>query len=75
MKCIHAIASSFSSQLGSTEVHRLQACCLPCSYDDRPIIGPVPGVEGLCIPDTKKREERGGKRESERGRGQSREGR
>lgn len=45
------VASSVSSHLveGEATVKAEQACILPCSEDDVPIIGEVPGVEGCYV--------------------------
>ncbi|KAK9811445.1 hypothetical protein WJX72_004001 [[Myrmecia] bisecta] len=44
---LQGVATSISSSLN--EVMQSQACCLPLSSDDLPMIGPVPGVEGAYI--------------------------
>ncbi|XP_015067579.1 putative oxidoreductase TDA3 [Solanum pennellii] len=45
------VASSVSSHLveGKATVKAEQACILPCSEDDVPIIGEVPGIEGCYV--------------------------
>jgi len=46
---LHGIVGTLSKQLKDTPVSRVQACCLPCTVDDVPLIGPIPGVNGLYI--------------------------
>jgi len=43
------IGKTVSSNLVDAEVERKQACFLPISNDDIPIIGAIPGVEGAFI--------------------------
>ncbi len=38
-----------SSKLDAAEVVQAQACFLPLSEDSLPLMGPVPGVQGLYM--------------------------
>ncbi|HYI22865.1 MAG TPA: FAD-dependent oxidoreductase [Candidatus Limnocylindrales bacterium] len=42
-------ATRFVPALSSARVTSVRACARPLSFDGRPLIGPVPGVEGLFV--------------------------
>eukprot|EP00884_Botryococcus_braunii_P008047 jgi/Botrbrau1/17243/Bobra.0015s0004.4 len=46
---LQEVGSTVSSRLEAAEVLQAQACFLPLSEDSLPLMGPVPGVEGLYL--------------------------
>lgn len=55
IRMLHRVAEAVSSRLahegngGGAQVVAEQACILPCSEDDRPVIGKMPEVEGCYV--------------------------
>lgn len=51
IRVLKKVASSVSSHLreGEAQVKAEQACFLPCTDDDMPIIGEMPGIKGCYV--------------------------